>query len=267
MPLFERDDLRIHYAQRGNPDGVPVVLMHGVLWSARMWERMSGMLPEMRLLLLDLHGHGKSSKPTDPYRYRWQEFVDDVVALLDHLGIERAVVGGASLGAAVTLRTATQHPERVAAMVLEMPALSNSYRFDRMFFGTLAEMYRGGGPVWRSMAALFNRVPVAMARYLPEFVAFRDAVGMDPRVGAAIITGLFADGPTADDAESLACLTMPALVIGHGADAVHTLGDARQLAQRLPDGRLLTASTILDLQLFPRPLAAEVRRLVARTSF
>lgn len=262
MPEFSRDDLTLHYGERGRPDGHPLVFTHGLLWSSRMMERAAALLADERVLLLDLHGHGKSDKPTDVGRYTWQEFADDVVGLLDHLGIERAVVGGLSLGANVTLATAHRHPDRVAAMVVEMPVLQRGHPIGKTAFGTMARAYTAGRRVLGPVGKAVNRIPVP--RGIPELAAVRDVAGADPQVATAVLRGLLEDEPVAEDEESLRRLTMPALVIGHRNDPLHALEDARDLARRLPDADLVEASSIAEFRLRPRRLAEHLRKFVAR---
>src|SRR2546428_14029282 len=99
MPVFDHGDLRLHYAARGAVDGPPVVLLHGLLWSAPMFERLAGRLPGRRVLLLDPHGHGKSDKPTDADRYTPGAFPDDALAPLDPPRPHPAPAAGLSLRA------------------------------------------------------------------------------------------------------------------------------------------------------------------------
>lgn len=261
MPAFSRGDLRLHYGRRGSASGRPVVLLHGLLLSSHLMERLAARLPEARVLLLDLHGHGKSSKPTDRARYTWDEMAADVVALFDHAGLERAVVGGISLGANVALATALAAPERVEAMVLEMPVLARGYRVGRPGFGTVATAYAAGRLALGPLGAAARRLP--LPRGVPELAAWRDVAGADPRVATAVLRGLLAEPPLGGDAAALARLAMPALVVGHRRDPLHALDDARELAERLANATWLEASTILQHRYDPERLAAAVRHFLA----
>ncbi|HVF74154.1 MAG TPA: alpha/beta hydrolase [Acidimicrobiales bacterium] len=262
MPTFMRDDLRLHYGARGRPDGRPVVLMHGLLWSSRMLERVAALLPEQRIVLLDLHGHGKSDKPTDPIRYTWAELTADLVGLLDHLGVERAVVGGLSLGANVALAAAHEHARRMDALVLEMPVLLRGHRVGRPAFSALAAAYAGAAPFLAPASRVLARLPAPRGR-LPEAAAMRDVASLDPRVARAILTGLLAEAPIAEDEASLRRLTMPALVIAHRNDPLHALADARDLVARLPDATLVEASSIVEYRIRPATLARHLRHFLA----
>ena len=79
-----------------------------------------------RVVTLDLLGHGGSDQPHDPAAYSKTRFGRQVIALLDHLEVSEAIIGGTSLGASVTLEAALPAPQRVRAMVVEMPVLENA---------------------------------------------------------------------------------------------------------------------------------------------
>ena len=102
-----------------------LVYMHGLLLDAELNRGIAGALAEQgnRVVLLDLLGHGRSDKPTHASAYRIDSYANQVFALLDELGADQAVLGGLSLGANVSLFAASRHPERVRALVLEMPVL------------------------------------------------------------------------------------------------------------------------------------------------
>jgi pimeloyl-ACP methyl ester carboxylesterase len=266
MPTFSRafgqTRLDLHYSERGDPHGRPVVLTHGLLLSSRMMEGLAARLPDQRVLLLDLHGHGKSATPTDAGAYTWASLAGDVVALLNHLEIDKAVVGGLSLGANVTLSTAQRHPERVSAMIVEMPVLRRGEPLGRPAFGALAGLYAAVGALLSGSSVALRRLP--MPRRIPELAALRDAAGADPRVAVAVLRGLLAEDLIPDDDATVSRLRMPALVIGHRNDPVHVLDDARDLARRLPQGTLVEASSIVEFRLHPERLAAHVRHFLER---
>jgi pimeloyl-ACP methyl ester carboxylesterase len=235
--------------------------MHGLLWSARMQERLTDHLSDRRVFLLDLRGHGKSGKPHDPARYTWAALAGDVFGLLDHLGLERAVVGGLSLGANVALAAAVERPERMAGVVLEMPVLLRGHRVARPVFTAMAGVYGGAQAVLAPVGRAIGRIPAP--RRLPEAAALRDMLSARPDVARAVLQGLLADEPVPEDDASLARITTPALVIGHHNDGLHVLDDARDLARRLPNARLVETPSILHYRLRPGELAAELRSFLA----
>ncbi len=105
------------YVEEGTTYEIPVVFIHGMCFDHRMWLRQIDTLHKhFHVIAYDVRGHGRSGVGDGQYTYRM--FVDDLVALLDHLGIERAVLCGLSMGGAIALRTVEIHPERVRALVL-----------------------------------------------------------------------------------------------------------------------------------------------------
>ncbi len=105
-------------------EGVPVVLLHGLTATRRYVVMGSKALPRSghRVVSYDARGHGTSTPPGDREAYRYDLLVDDLVAVLDDRGLERAVFAGASMGAHTIARLALEHPGRVAGAVLVTPA-------------------------------------------------------------------------------------------------------------------------------------------------
>lgn len=107
--------VRIAFDDRGS--GRPVVLGHSFLCSRQMWSnQVEPLAAEHRVINLDLRGHGASGRFRSPFRL--DDLVSDVVAVLDHLEIDRAVWAGLSVGGMVALRAALRVPDRVAGLIL-----------------------------------------------------------------------------------------------------------------------------------------------------
>ncbi len=121
MSHFSRDGFSIHYETHGS--GPPVVLLHGICVSfagnfgAYGWiERLCGQ--GLRVIGMDFRGHGQSDKPHDSSAYGTTHLADDVIALLDHLGLDRVSLMGYSLGSVVALHLLHTHPDRFTRGVL-----------------------------------------------------------------------------------------------------------------------------------------------------
>ncbi len=255
MPtVVDTAGLELHWAERGDPDGRPLVLVHGLLFSSRMFERLARRLEHRRLLLIDLRGHGRSTKPDDPSAYPWKALADDVVAVLDAAGLDRAVVGGTSLGADTALATAAHHRDRVSGLLLEMPVLSDSEPFARRVFGPASTLLRVAAPVLAPCTRAVRRVPVP--RRPPELAAVRDVLSADPRVAAAVLRGLLdCERP---DVAVIGTGPVPALVIGHARDPLHALADAHHVADVLPGAELHEAPSFLHYRIAVGQLASVV---------
>jgi pimeloyl-ACP methyl ester carboxylesterase len=116
MPLHEINGQWIHYEDTGGTIG-PVVLAHGLLMDHEMFAPQIAARPSgLRIITWDARCHGETETTEDPFTY-W-DLADDLRGLLDHLGIERAVIGGMSQGGFVALRFALKYPERVKALIL-----------------------------------------------------------------------------------------------------------------------------------------------------
>lgn len=111
---FESSGVKLHYTDEGH--GEPVILIHGLGANADLNWRVPRIVARLRkryrVINLDARGHGLSAMPLEPHYYG-NEMVEDVVRLMDHLGIAKAHVVGYSMGGFITLKLAMMHPERL----------------------------------------------------------------------------------------------------------------------------------------------------------
>lgn len=115
MPTIENRGVRIYFEDLGS--GAPLVLGHSFLCSGEMWRPQLQRLAERaRVINIDGRGHGKSGQVNE--RFTLYDMVADALAVLDHLGIDRAAWAGLSIGGMVALRAALTAPERVSSLVL-----------------------------------------------------------------------------------------------------------------------------------------------------
>ncbi|GIX47514.1 MAG: alpha/beta hydrolase [Candidatus Tectimicrobiota bacterium] len=118
MPYLSRDGVRLYYEDHGQ--GLPLLLTHGFAACTRMWqEQVAAFQHAYRLILWDLRGHGQSDSPEDQALYSHEHAVEDMRALLDHLGVAQAVLAGHSLGGFLSLAFHLRYPERVRALILQ----------------------------------------------------------------------------------------------------------------------------------------------------
>jgi pimeloyl-ACP methyl ester carboxylesterase len=253
---FRHAGQRLAYSSYGEGPRV-TVLLHGLLFSRFMHDALARALAERghRVLTLDLLGHGESDRPPDMWRYSMTEFGSEVVALLDHLEVDEAVVLGTSLGANATLEVAAQAPERLRGMVIEMPVLDHALVGAAIAFTPLLLALTFGAPGMRALARAARLVP---ARRLPwQADILLDWIRQDPEPSAAVLQGLFF-GRTAPDRSERRTFQAPTLVIGHQFDIIHPFSDAGMLVDELPNGRLLQANSIVELRLAPDRLTGEI---------
>jgi pimeloyl-ACP methyl ester carboxylesterase len=254
MKTFRHQGRTLAYTDYGDGSRI-VVLLHGLLLSQRMHEPLAKALAARgnRVITLDLLGHGSSERPLDPQCYSMTFFGEQVIALLDHLEIDEAVVLGTSLGANTAIEAAVLAPERLRGMVIEMPVLDGALLACALAFTPLMLALSFGEPIMRVVQAGAKRVP--RLPWLLDFVV--DTVRQDPAPGAAVLQGLFF-GRIAPHRSERRRIQTPTLVIGHRRDPVHPFSDAGMLAEELPNGRLLEAGSIVELRVAPERLTNEI---------
>ena len=178
-------------------------------------------------------------------------FAEQVVALLDHLGADQAVIGGTSLGANVSLELASLAPERVKGLLLEMPVLDNGLEAGLMAFGPLL------------FTARFLPITVSALRWVTRpiprgIVPFWVGIGLDTcnqqaEPMAAVVHGIFF-GRIAPSSRQRRRITVPALVVGHPADPIHPAADAAMVAEEMPNATFVRARSILEWRARPERL-------------
>jgi pimeloyl-ACP methyl ester carboxylesterase len=280
MPFFKFDGQRLAYTDFGGgpaaltaaggrgrtarsapASGRPLLLLHGLLLSQEMHRRLAEDLAAHgnRVITLDLLGHGLSDRPQDMWRYSMSAYGEQVVALMDHLEIEQAVVMGTSLGANVALQVASSNPERLRGMVIEMPVLDNGLLWSALTFTPLLVALTFGEPLMKLLARSTRAVP---RRLLPHYGnVLLDLVRQEPGPGGALLQGLFF-GRIAPPRRERHTFTTPTLVLGHHRDPVHPFSDAGMLAKEMPNATLLQANSLLELRLRPERLTAEIAAFV-----
>ena len=261
MAYFSHDGQRLSYTIYGR-GARTTVLMPGLLLSQRMQIPVARELASRgnRIVTFDPLGHGASDRPRDMWRYSMTAFARQLVALLDHLELEQAVVGGTSLGANITLEVASLAPRRLRGMLLEMPVLDNAIPACAAAFTPLLFALTFGEPVMKLFARGARRVP---SERLPFLLSLGiDALAQDPGPSGAVLQGIIF-GRTAPDRTERRSFEAPALVIGHRRDPVHPFSDADMLAHELPNARLINANSIIELRRKPARLTPEIADFIS----
>jgi pimeloyl-ACP methyl ester carboxylesterase len=254
---LEWEGRRLAYETHGEGDRL-LVLLHGLLMDARLNRGLARALAARghRVVLLDLLGHGHSDKPRHAAEYRMDVYADQVVGLLDHLRADRAVIGGISLGANVSLHVAAHHPERVQGLVLEMPVLERAVPAAALTFVPTLLAVHYALPLARAVSRVARRLSRTGNDLVGGLLA---PLASPPEATAAVLHGILV-GPTAPTIDERRGIAAPALVLGHRADLIHPFSDAEALARQLPDARLVGAHNILELRLRPGRLIDEIDR-------
>jgi pimeloyl-ACP methyl ester carboxylesterase len=227
---FEHAGTRLYALEQGQ--GAPIVYLHGGLADHRgAVYRLAPLAATHRLITPDQRGAGRSVFGGE---LSWELLADDLAALLDHLGLERAVVGGSSGGSATALAFALRHPERVQALVLVWPLYPGSAH--GLPQAAQVAMDRMDDHGRRAVAEGIEAV-IPLYAALPEPMrsgAIATARTFDPASIAATTRFLASGAQPMTRTEELAALEMPVLVVP-GIDPEHpaeiALGYARVISR------------------------------------
>ena len=245
MVIATINSVQLHYEVAG--EGLPVVFLHGLMGSiarSRLFgEDMDGLAGRgFRLVTYDARGHGESGFSEDEADYTWTAHANDLRALLDELGIERAYLGGGSMGAGVSIAFALAHPERVEKLVLiAPPPLADTIGTAQQIFGGLATLIESVG--------LERAVEIVMQ--LPDYAALKESdpaqfellrdwlLSQHPRAVVFAIRGLL-NGPPLPE-ERFGEITVPTLIVAHPGDPIHPQSTAELLHEAIAGSRLVVA--------------------------
>ncbi len=242
MPVLSSANINLHYEVHGA--GEPFVLSHDLTASARDWHRhLPWLTRRHRMILPDARGHGMSSAPAGDDHYSWEIMADDINRLLVHLGIERAVVGGVSMGGGVSLAFALAHPEKVSCLILCDCAGTGVGRQEVLSPAEMEQQL----VTRRTMIRRYGVMDVVGYRLISDGLAPR-TVMTDPAAreewlerlsrfseNGAIHAPTFVRGTVVSGLERVAGLEMPALVVIGEEDAL--LPAAEWLRDTLPNRR------------------------------
>lgn len=227
MATFDSGGLTLAYDDIGAPgEGRPMILVHGFTSNRKEnWQRLGwyGAFERRRIraLALDCRGHGESAKPHDPAAYGRENMAGDILALMDHCGIERAHLLGFSMGSRLVLAAALRAPTRFSTLTIG--GVGEKLFERREFVGNpMAEAMETADP---------QSITEPMLR---SFRQFADEQGED-RLALAALTRAKDDPFTRDE---LAKLNVPVLVVAGARDEL--AGDPEPLAKVFPDGRAVT---------------------------
>jgi pimeloyl-ACP methyl ester carboxylesterase len=219
MPTFKSDGLTLAYEFAG--EGPPVLCIHGFASSGKVNWIDTGWVETLadagyRAITLDNRGHGASDKPYDPERYYPQMMAGDAVALLDHLGIQRAALLGYSMGARISAFMAFEHEDRVACVI-----------FGGMGMNLINGLSDGNDIIAGLRAPSLDGLTHPTAR---QFRIFADHTGADREALAACMETSRQPMARAD----VRRIAVPALVAVGEADDM--AGPPEPLAEMLPQG-------------------------------
>jgi pimeloyl-ACP methyl ester carboxylesterase len=224
VPLLDRNGVKIYYEDHG--DGPPILLSHGYSATCRMWnEQIAALVARHRVIVWDMRGHGETDDPDDPAAYSEALTVEDMAALLRRCQIDRAVIGGLSLGGYMSLAFHLAHPEMVRALMLfdTGPGFRNA---DARRAWNERTQQRARDLETRGFAALGESDEVRISKHRSPRGLAGAARGMMAQADDHIIAGLDK-------------INVPTLVLV-GADDTHFLAAADYMARKIPGATRVT---------------------------
>ena len=230
MPYFDHDAIRFHFQETGA--GLPFVFQHGL--GADVTQPIGLVRPPdgCRILAFDCRAHGLTEPVGPETKIAIASFADDLAALLDELRIERAVVGGISMGAAVSLNFALRFPDRALGIIQSRPAwLAGPNHENSRKFDYVAELLREHGPLRGKQffvnSEMFHELQVESPDVANSLAGQFDSPRAAER--AVRLARIPRDAPF-DNLTQLAAIRVPVLVLANRHDPVHPFEYGETLA-------------------------------------
>jgi len=226
--------IEIAYEERGQ--GTPVVLLHGFPFNRSLWrEQVDALSARHHVVVPDLRGHGETTVTESA---TMEEMADDVAGLMDALDIERAVVGGLSMGGYVTFAFARKYPQRVRALILadtRPQADTEEARQNREMMAQRALEEGMEAIAEIQLPKLF--APNNFERETEKVARVREMMVTTNREGtAAALRGM---ASRLDASDLLPQIKVPSLIIVGREDRLTTLADAEKMHEAIQDSHLV----------------------------
>jgi pimeloyl-ACP methyl ester carboxylesterase len=238
MPVHRRDGLSFQFRDEGR--GLLFVFQHGLGGDLSQPCGVYRPAPRVRLVSFDMRAHGETRPLGDLAKLTIASLADDLVALLDHLKVSRAVVGGISLGAAVAVNTALRYPERVLGLVLSRPAwIDRPLPQNVRLYTTIARLIREFGARQGLEAFRETALFQTMERESPDCA--KSLVGQfeHPRAEECVarLERIIVETPCPDRA-LYRTIRVPTLILGNQQDPIHPWDLAETLSGLIPQAEL-----------------------------
>jgi pimeloyl-ACP methyl ester carboxylesterase len=232
-----RDGCKVSYVDAGN--GTPVLWQHGLGATQAQVAEVFPESAQFRRITMECRGHADSELGALE-ALSIQQFADDALALLDHLGVRRAVVGGISLGAAIALRLAVHYPERVSGLIVARPAWINGAAPEnlRIYIDVAELLVHYGSDEGLTRLLATERYRLVMEESPDNAASMRSFFAREPESTVALLSRIPTQGPGVTR-EQMSRLALPTLVIANEGDYVHSIAMATEVAGLIPGAKLL----------------------------
>jgi pimeloyl-ACP methyl ester carboxylesterase len=239
MPYFRRTDVDCYFEEYGS--GNPFIFSHGLGGNLNQIPKQWGDLPDVRFILYDNRGHGRTPCVGDSARLTFGDMADDMAALLDTLGIPSAVVGGVSMGAGIALAFWRRHRPRGKALILSRPAWLNVPNPPNLSFAaTIVDMVEKHGRERALQLFECSDAYRSPKERFPETAPSLRDLFSARSIETIVLPFRFvpASAPF-ESLDQLRSINVPTLVIGNHKDPVHPFEYAETLAASIPSAQLL----------------------------
>jgi pimeloyl-ACP methyl ester carboxylesterase len=245
MAFTDVNGFKMHYEVRGK--GPPLVISHGLLSSMAMAELL-GEVPvalcrDFTIVTYDCRGHGESGYTTDVADYEWEALAADLLGLMKFLGIEKAHLGGSSMGGGTALVFALRHPEMVEKIVLQSPPPVGQQQSapGAALFGGLAKLIEGLGLKEAVNIALrlqpwcdVKKTAPMVFQWIRQWLLSLNEKAVVPAIRGIVL------GPALSD-EDFSQVRAPTLLVAHPDDELHPVPSAQLLDRLIPQSQLIVA--------------------------
>jgi 3-oxoadipate enol-lactonase len=250
MTDIETMDNALAHADVGR--GLPVMLLHAFPLNRSMWEpQIAALLGECRCIVPDLRGFGDSPK-SGPYSM--DVYADDVIALLDALQIEQAVIAGLSMGGYVALNLLRRHPKRIRALVLADTRAAADTAEGQRKRDELIALARSDGPAAVAERQVTGLIGKSTRERQPELVErIRSVMALESVEG--IVGALQAMRARPDSTAVLATVAVPTLIVVGDEDVITPPKEARAMHELVAGSRLEIIPGAGHLSNLERPAA------------
>ncbi|MCG3088386.1 alpha/beta fold hydrolase [Sporosarcina cyprini] len=231
MPNVTINNASLHYEFKGE-GSITIVFTHGASWDSGQWrDQVEFFSKDYQTIVWDVRGHGCSTLPEG--KVDSEDFTADLIGLLDHLGVEKAVLCGLSLGGHISLQAAVRHPERVAALILIGTPFTNRFNW----FERIAVPINRWSNRFIPMATLAKLQANALSKYNPaNRMYIEDTVGSIPHADWLRLWDAISRMESKDDLEKVVC---PTLIL-YGEHDSMIKRQQQYLAKAIKDARLVS---------------------------
>ncbi len=238
MPFFQNDGINFYYEKEGR--GFPFLFLHGLGGSIDANKYLIEEITDMEKIYVDMRGHGRTHPLGTVENLNFRQFSKDTRNLINHLGISKLIIGGISMGAAVSIRFTLDFPEMVKGLILIRPAWLNcknpkNLNYFKMIINLLekyspeeAIKYLIDNPDYQDL----ERKYPAVARTLADQILSENAKDYYYRLIS------LPNSIPYEDPHELSKITIKTLIIGTELDPIHPFSIARQLTKNIHDSSL-----------------------------